>query len=146
MLEVTFNESGQILHQKLIKYDKGRIHEISGIFIKSLNPDELVRVGYEEVKFGGKCPTCGRSELKRYVELFRSNDILPVLPLYVCRNCKAQSYYLTDDYLEYLVLNNRELFSEEELKELDRDKPAFIKELKGYIIRILASKKISSVK
>ncbi len=72
--------------------------------------------------------------------------MLPVLPLYICKNCKTQSYYMTDEYLGYLVDNNRGLFTETELGELAADKKRFMEELKGYIIRILSSKKIASIK
>ena len=146
VLEVTFSPDGSILTQKLIKHDSKLIEELSDKFINSLDLDELAGAEYDEVKFDRECPKCGNRELRRYVEEFRSSDMLPVLPLYICKNCRTQSYYLTDEYLEYLVLSNRELFSEQELRELSSDRQAFMKELKGYIIRILASKKILSIK
>jgi DNA-directed RNA polymerase subunit M/transcription elongation factor TFIIS len=146
VLEVTFNADGSIMAQRLIDHDSKLLREISDDFIRSLQLDEVAKADYKEVTFDRECPNCGKKELRRYVEEFRSSDMLPVLPLYTCKNCRAQSYYLTDEYLEYLVLNNKEMFTEQELKELSADKPAFVAELKGYIIRILSSKKITSIK
>jgi len=60
--------------------------------------------------------------------------------------CKAKSYYLTDEYLEFLVDSNYNMFSDDEQREIERDKNAFLKELRAYIIRIFASKKIQSIK
>ena len=130
----------------LIQAENGMVREVSEKFIRELNPLELVRVDYKDIKFDRECPKCGKKELRRYVDEFRSSGAPPVMPMYICMGCKAQSYYLTDAYLEYLVENNKGLFTEQELKELSSDKKAFMEELKGYIIRILSSKKITSIK
>lgn len=82
----------------------------------------------------------------RYVEAFRSKNTMPVMPLYYCTNCSKQSYYLTNTYLEYLIYNNKGLFTNKEQVELQNDEEAFIAELKEYIIRIFASKKIMQIK
>jgi hypothetical protein len=101
---------------------------------------------YTPVKFNKPCPKCSEYKLSRYVEAFASKQQVPVMPIYHCSNCKQQSYYLTKHYLEYLVDNNPELFSEAELAELKADKTKFLAELEGYIIRIFASKKVMCIK
>jgi hypothetical protein len=68
------------------------------------------------------------------------------MPLYSCTGCSTKSYYLTRDYLEYLVDNNNSMFEAAELSELSKDKNAFMSELEAYIIRIFASKKIMCIK
>ena len=100
---------------------------------------------YDEVKLKKKCPNCGSSSLERCSRSVSGSE-MPVMPIYLCGNCKKKSYHLTNTYLEYLVKANPGLFSKEELSEFDGRNEAFIGELQGYILRIFASKKIMSIK
>ncbi len=145
VLKTTFNGEGAITAQALAKMDSKQIEsEISSI-LSSISPKKVERQEFEEPVLSKKCPSCGSSKLVRYVEANRHADV-PVMPLYVCMECKAKSYYLTDEYLEFLVDSNYNMFSDDEQREIERDKNAFLKELRAYIIRIFASKKIQSIK
>ncbi len=145
VLETTFDANGSILVQKLLMPEKDvmkrRLHES----LKEANASETKEKPFEEVKLNKSCPKCGEYRLSRYVESYASKWEIPVMPLYHCLNCNTKSYYLTEHYLGYLVDTKKELFSEAELSEMERNKSAFINELKGYIIRIFASKKIMSI-
>jgi len=101
---------------------------------------------FEEIKISKSCPHCNTNSLVRYVDAYSSRQVIPIMPIYSCKNCSKQSYYLTDSYLEYLVYSKKELFSNDEQTELRNNESAFITELKEYIIRIFASKKIMQIK
>jgi predicted RNA-binding Zn-ribbon protein involved in translation (DUF1610 family) len=118
--------------------------EISSIlsYIPSKNIEHR---DFNEPELSKQCPYCGSNKLVRYTKA-NKHAAIPVMPLYICEECRAKSYYLTDEYLEYLVDSNRDMFSQEEQAEIVKDKIAFLKELRAYIIRIFASKKIQSIK
>jgi hypothetical protein len=52
---------------------------------------------------------------------------------------------MTDEYLDYLISSNPELFGKGELDEFRKDKEKFMGELRRYIISIFASKRIKSI-
>ena len=101
---------------------------------------------YEEVKLNRQCPHCGETSLVRFADSVVASKDLPVMPLYSCSVCKKRSYYLTDEYLEFLVKNNASLFEGAELAELEKDSQAFMHEIKEYIIRIFAAKHIERIR
>ncbi|MGC8651731.1 MAG: hypothetical protein ACP5UH_00555 [Candidatus Micrarchaeia archaeon] len=145
VLETMFNEEGAILQQKYEQIASEDIErEISGI-IKMNMITKVRHEQYEDITFSKPCPKCGAKALKRYTDVYKESPV-PVMPLYVCSACGSKSYYLTDEYMERLVMDHRELFTEAELLELDKSKGAFLKELKEYIIRIFASKRILCIK
>jgi predicted RNA-binding Zn-ribbon protein involved in translation (DUF1610 family) len=145
ILETTFNADGHILRQRLLRAEPAEVRRASDAFIAELAPDSVVHAEFEEVKLNKNCPKCGKACLRRYAEERSSSEMLPVMPIYACAACGTKSYLLTDEYLDYLVTNNREMFTQDELRELDGSRDKFMAELKGYIIRIFASKKILSI-
>lgn len=146
-LETLFDENGYILVQKLLDVDNElALNKRVADALREARISGTKETQYTEVKFSKPCPNCNENKLSRYVEAFASKNEVPIMPIYQCSSCKTKSYYLTSNYLEYLVDNNKELFNEAELSELNKDKSAFMGELKGYIIRIFASKKIMCIK
>ncbi|MDE1871557.1 MAG: hypothetical protein KGI06_04960 [Candidatus Micrarchaeota archaeon] len=145
-LETTFDGNGYVLNQVLIKPDADTIKQRVALALSEAGIKETDETEYSEVRINKPCPKCGQFRLSRYVEAFSSRKDVPVMPIYHCGNCASKSYYLTKDYLEHLVLENRSLFSESEISELEGDKQAVMGELEGYIIRIFASKQIMCIK
>jgi hypothetical protein len=145
ILETTFDDDGQVLLQKLIKSGGNELDQLVISSLKEANVSETRETAYTNVKFGKPCPKCGKQDLLRYAEAFSTQSEIPVIPMYYCKNCSTKSYHLTNDYLEYLVENNAALFEEAELSEMKSDKKAFMTEIRGYIIRIFASKKIMCI-
>ena len=144
VLETVFNGEGAVVQQKYAKMAGSDIeHEISSIIENNMIA-KVENGQYENISISKPCPKCGAKALKRDADIHKENPV-PVLPIYICGNCGAKSYYLTDEYLEYLVMGHMELFTKEELNELDKGRGAFMKELKEYIIRIFASKKIMCI-
>lgn len=94
------------------------------------------------------CTKCGNLGLYRELDLVSPDRIreVPVMPIFICKKCSQKHYSLTDEYLKYLVLSNKQLFESAELKEIDTDLESSINTLKEYIIRIFASKRISKVR
>ncbi len=105
---------------------------------------ETRNVDFTEIKLNKQCPSCASYSLSRDIDFDKQK--VPIMPTYVCAQCQGKSYYLSDSYLNYLVSDNSELFSEKELKEMTSNKEAFLSELKEYIIRIFASKRIIRIK
>jgi hypothetical protein len=145
ILETTFDNNGYVLLQKLLKSEsdvlKSRLYES----LHEAGANGTKEIAFSDVKLKRPCPNCKEYKLSRYVEAFATKSEVPIIPIYYCTNCKTQSYHITNSYLEYLVENNSSLFSDTELLELKGDKNAFVTELKGYIIRIFASKKIMCI-
>ncbi len=100
----------------------------------------MTRVEYEEVRIGKPCPHCGGS-----ISLFTEEHNIPIMPIYICASCNGRSIDLTDEYLAKLVMENRGLFDSGELAELAGNPNVFNGELKGYIIKIYASKHIAKI-
>jgi DNA-directed RNA polymerase subunit M/transcription elongation factor TFIIS len=143
-LETTFNCDGAILAQKLLggTTPEQRIKSTLG----AASAPSALEKAYEEVKLNRQCPNCGEARLVRFADSIVSSKDLPVMPIYRCTACKKRSYYLTDEYLEFLVANNTTLFDPKERAELEKDRHAFMNELKEYIIRIFAAKHIARIR
>jgi hypothetical protein len=146
VLETTFDSEGSILVQVPIKQDGAAIDYRVRQTVKEAGASKVVKTEFTGVRFNKPCPKCGEFGLARYVEAFASNEDIPVMPIYYCKGCKSQSYYLTDAYLNYLIENNSSLFEQQELAELSKDRAAFTNEIREYIIRIFASKKVLCIK
>lgn len=144
VLETAFGSNGSILMQKPMKQESGIIDYRMKQFLLEAGISEAMEKEFTEIKLDKRCPKCNGYGLSRYIEAFSKNEI-PVMPLYYCKHCKAQSYHMTDEYLQYLIENNSGLFSEAELSEMSKDKGVFLAELRGYIIRIFASKKVMNI-
>ncbi|MGI0134369.1 MAG: hypothetical protein ACREBW_05375 [Candidatus Micrarchaeaceae archaeon] len=146
VLESTFNDEGAILLQELKEINEAGVNERVQSILNSAGVISAREKPYEEIRLSRQCPKCSNIGLTRHVDAFSASQEIPVMPLYHCRSCSSKSYYLTDSYLEHLVLNNKGMFDVKELSELDVNKQAFMEELKAYIIRIFASKRIMCIK
>ncbi len=145
--ETIFDSEGAVLRMSMLKGGTDCAGEIDchmGRLISQAKLDRVLTGEYSDIRLKKSCPSCGAGPLSR----FRGDDgaNLPIMPVYVCGSCSGKCYHLTDPYLEYLVTNNRDLFSAQEQTQLDADKAAFLAELKEYIIRIYASKRIMRIK
>lgn len=147
VVETIFDDSGAVLRQVLLpeKAGEGADCHMQRL-ISELKVMKTAEKEFSEVKINKKCPTCDSDSLVRFTEGITDTTKAPVMPTYICKSCNGKSYYLTDDYLEYLVSNNKEMFEPKELAEMEKDRGAFIHELREYIIRIFASKKIARIK
>ncbi len=145
VLETKFSNGGAILDQRLIALKDGTIRDITESFMdqNSMEPREGV---FEEPALGAACPACGSKDVVRYAKTVSNPDTIPIMPLYLCRSCAARSYHLTDEYLKRLAKRNPELFEAKDLTEFERNEERFIKELREYIARVFASKKILAIK
>jgi len=143
-LKTTFDSEGGILDQRIIRLDKS-LEETVGSFIES---ETLLvkKTDYKKVKLNKNCPSCGSQSLVRYAEHVSNPEEIPTVPKYLCADCNSESYYLTDSYLNRLVDEHPHLFSEGELSNRNRNSEAFIRELKEYIIKIFAAKKVLTIK
>ncbi len=145
VIETVFDGNGIVV--KELFHKSGDSAEVfADTFMKEKGIPKSERGQYSEVKIGKNCPGCGEDSLVRIAESAEDSTKVPITPLYKCSKCGKRSYYLSGEYLDYLVVNNRALFSEQELKELDSDKEKFMTELKEYIIRIFASQKIMRIR
>lgn len=142
VLHTSFNSNGEVLNQNLLKPTKNTV-SFAEEFASGLN-SSTIKSDYKEIRLKKSCPNCGKESLKRDLE--RNSGGIPIMPMYKCDSCSARSYHLTDDYLEKLVHSNRILFDKKEAKMLDADSDAFVKEIREYIIRIFASKKVMSIR
>ncbi|MEM3841121.1 MAG: hypothetical protein QXN59_00275 [Candidatus Micrarchaeaceae archaeon] len=100
----------------------------------------VVRKEYSKVLLDKPCPKCYSSPLAE------QPGPKMVMPIYICKHCGSKSFFLTDQYLIQLVSENKSSFSESERAELSSSPDAFFAELREYIIRIFASKKIIAIK
>jgi hypothetical protein len=143
-LQGIYDENGGVLQQKLVVATQKEIDEIinsslSGAAVNSSSD-------FKEIKLNRGCPKCGTLGLDRTGLDPGARDKISVMPLYLCGSCGCRGYYLTDHYLKSLVLERGGLFSDEERKQLMEDERAFMDEIKAYIIRIFASKKVECIK
>jgi hypothetical protein len=145
VLETVFDNEGGVLNQVAVKGGNDVLFdEIYGMLKRSSSVRKVV---YNGVMLNKTCPHCSsKGVLNRDIEPSVGIKGIPVVPTYVCSSCGGKSYYLTDTHLKSMVSENRERFSENELKELDESEEKFLEELKGYIIRIFASKRIIAIK
>ncbi len=138
-LKTYFDEDGAILHREPLDPGKG-IEEIAMETAKTLGTP--VKGGeYSPVKLSKPCPACSAKALIEH----RDSGV-PIMPIYVCTSCGARAFLLTDEYMSQLVRENLRAFSDEERKELETDPGKFSNELREYIIRIFASKRIIGIK
>ena len=145
-LETTFGEEGSILIQRVVSLDTVTLNQRVIDSLKEADAKITQETAFTDIKLAKACPKCGEDKLARYVEAFSSKNEVPVMPIYYCSGCTTKSYYLTNDYLEFLIDNNRPMFSPEEVAELEKDKGKFMSELHAYIIRIFASQKVMWIK
>ena len=145
VIETIFDGDGVVLRQLFFKGKENA----------KTQPEEFIKerkIAAKEGQFsdvrliGKKCPTCGAESIARLAESAGDSTRAPIAPIYTCTACGKKCYYLSDEYLDYLVTHNRFLFEEQELRELDSNKEKFMSELKEYIIRIFASQKIMRIK
>ncbi len=144
VLESRFDANGGILDQKIIQR-MAFVDEVSNGFLKGIGASDIAEQEYTDVVLQKDCPKCGSSPLTRYLDTLSHPDEAPVMPLYVCSKCSSKSYHLTDTYLKNLVSTNKSLFDEKELSQLGKDERGFMGELRAYIIRIFASKRIMHI-
>ncbi|MCL5420030.1 MAG: hypothetical protein M1354_04105 [Candidatus Marsarchaeota archaeon] len=99
---------------------------------------------YPGVELKARCTGCG-GRVVRELDAMMPEEIgdVPVVPLFSCAMCRKRFYSMTDSYLRRLVDANISLFEAGELAEKAKDSDAFINTLREYIVRILASKKMS---
>jgi hypothetical protein len=145
-LETVYDAEGAILLQRPVKLDKEGVDKRVRDVLKATGLETAQKTEFIGVMLKKPCPKCSEYALASHTEAFSSSGEAPIMPIYHCTSCKAKSYYLTDQYLEYLVESNRELFSENDISALSSDKAAFLSELREHIIRIFASKRIMCIK
>jgi hypothetical protein len=148
LLETVFDSSGAILRRELFGAMSGpaatdaRIQQFSRD--NGITPI-LSSQEYKPVKISKECPSCKNAALRVHFGV-EDGGVVPVMPVYICASCNGRSYHITDEYLDFLVSGKKDLFSKEELKEMEATREAFRKELKEYIIRIFASKRIMCIR
>ncbi|MGC8710201.1 MAG: hypothetical protein ACP5RF_01130 [Candidatus Micrarchaeia archaeon] len=146
-LVTEFNEDGEVLGQSLENADDGiealRRHTPNGAYTYNI----IDKPFYEGVHINAECSKCGKRSIRRELDLIDTRLLSKVqtMPIFVCTSCGQKFYSLTDTYLKTLIRLNMELFTKEELAEREKDEGAFVNELKEYIIRIFASKKIMRI-
>jgi hypothetical protein len=147
ILETVFNNEGAVMRQTMLKCASGKkeIDEYVGSLAGALSVD-AENVAYSEVRLKKDCPKCGSPSLERLVDLDAEKPNVPAMPTYTCTSCQTRSYYMSDEYLEHILSGNVALLSDEEKAEMERNRDAFKAELKEYIIRIFASKRIMRIK
>ncbi|BCS90726.1 MAG: hypothetical protein ARM1_0183 [Candidatus Micrarchaeota archaeon] len=146
LLLTVFNELGEIEDQLLFNPKEFNPELIIVEIMKGYSIDSFEYTEYTEIKLIDKsCPVCGSSDLIRISEI-SDYDKIPIMPLYACSSCNSRLYYLTDSYLIKLVERNNGLFTENEINEYRENREAFLNELKEYISRFFASKKVYRIK
>ncbi|MCL4381107.1 MAG: hypothetical protein M1331_02855 [Candidatus Marsarchaeota archaeon] len=142
VLETIFDADGAVIRTSILQSSdlKSALAEFLNSFPEKPNESEK---NFEEVKLKKQCPHCGSDTLARSINIAKNQ--VPIVPIYECRGCGGKSYYLTADYLRYLVLSNKGLFEKQELCQLEANENEFLGELSEYIVRIFASKKIKRI-
>ena len=143
ILETIFDDDGAVMRISILQSKD--LESALSEFLNSL-PEKVDKVEkpYEEIKLKKQCPYCGSDALARSINIEKGQ--VPIAPIYECKNCSEKSYYLTEEYLQYLVLCNKELFEKQELRQLEANEKEFLGELSEYIVRIFASKRIKRIK
>ena len=143
VLETTFGARGEIIMQRLLSGNRTTSDYFNEAVAETGTTPK--HVDFKPVLLEKRCPKCGSEALVRKIEAFSGIEI-PVMPLYYCKSCKSESFYLTDEYLNYLIDNNKEMFEKEETEKMVSDREEFAAELRRHIISIFASKKITNIK
>jgi uncharacterized protein YbbK (DUF523 family) len=150
VLESVFNEEGAVLRQELHPDapagGMSRTSELLDGFARREGVEVVGEKGFERVTLKKPCPKCGKQDLNRERPSAGGIRGIRVIPVYVCGGCGSKGYHLTDEYLDFMIENNKGLFDGKEMAEMSRDRGAFASELKEYVIRIFASKRISNIK
>ncbi len=139
MLHEHLDFNGALLDQNLFSDSTAKMH-IDAFLNKT--KFEIKVCEYSDPVLKKSCPKCSNMPLKRH---FDGKDI-SIIPIYECPACTNRAIFLTDKYLSKLINNNKELFDQKEIDELSKNSDYFMSELKEYIIRIFASKKIFSIR
>ncbi len=145
ILETVFDENGAVLQQQLLDVEGSGLDAMMERELRNMPAKEVKSRPYEDVKLKKPCPGCGSNALER-CDRSVSGDALPVVPMYLCKECGKTSYHLTTKYLEYLIGRNKNLFAQDELAKMDDNHDVFVNELEEYILRIFASKKVMRIK
>ena len=145
VIDTLFDGDGAILMQQIVKNERP-LNSIAYDIMRENNILSARETNYTKVRLNKKCPKCDDEGLLRYMDAFSSKNELPIMPLYYCNKCSTKSYHLTDNYLKFLVEKNNGLFSSGEILEMNSDRNGFLEELRSYIIRIFASKRIMCIK
>ncbi len=138
IIETFYDDIGAVTRQSLLEHEHAI--DAASLFMKEKAITAEEDSNYTDVQLKKPCPQCGKELLKRVAGEAALPHQAPIMPIYVCKGCATKSYYLSDDYLEYLISNNNDKFSEQEKKEMADNRVTFRNELKEYIIRIFASK------
>ncbi|MGC8479817.1 MAG: hypothetical protein ACP5M9_04095 [Candidatus Micrarchaeia archaeon] len=141
ILMTKFSKTHGVISQIYMK--QGTIPEL---FYKEYRNDFVIeeKQSKEKTSIDKRCDSCSGilyRELE-YTEPWNITDV-PVVPIFRCGSCSKRFYSMTKEYLEDLVVKNKDLFDDNEISELNKNKEEFINTLNAYIIRIFASKKIS---
>ena len=135
-------EKGIVLETE---FDFNGPRDLADRFIEKNNIEDVRESVFEEVKLQKRCPKCNSNKLIRYSTI-SGRDNIPIIPTYVCGDCNSKSYYLTDEYLERLIKEHKDLFEDSEIKELDNDEENFKHQIAEYISRVMAIKKVYRIK
>ena len=142
-----FNLSNEVANQVYLEGGNAQADVIGYLDISGSS----VRVDgagkYSGVSIDARCSGCGAGSLFRELDGLLPSEIkdIPVVPIFMCKECKKKHYMLTDSYLAELVKNNDALFEKSERDEISSNLDSSINMLQEYIIRIFASKKISRI-
>ncbi|MDE1855942.1 MAG: hypothetical protein KGH49_01770 [Candidatus Micrarchaeota archaeon] len=143
-----FTEEGELLDQ-IYKKSNDPMVEIAN-HVKHIASELTIRSveSYSGVEVRAKCDGCNGKSIKREMDLLAPPTILkiPVVPLFVCTNCKKKFYSMTPTYLRKLVARNTEMFEKNELEMRNAGEQAFIDEVQEYMVRVFASKKLTRIK
>ena len=96
-----FSDNGDVLGQEHFKAKDAK--ELLASHLKGIGELSVACVEpYEHIKVNAACAKCGKSEIVRELDLKKPGEInkIPVVPMFVCKNCKSRFYSMTDSYLE----------------------------------------------
>ena len=141
VLITDFNCDGEVLDQ-VCHMGRDIIKE-AGAHISS-NGGVANFTKYDGLKVNGRCLGCNSRNIKREFDLINPGEIrnVPVMPIFICLDCKSKLISVTDEYVSALAKRNPHLFEKSEIEEKGNDWDGFIRELKQYIISVFAAKRI----
>ena len=140
VLASVFDHEGNLLSRKVVNTGSEGTAAIERQV--STGFETITQGNYRDIVLEKDCPKCGNKGMARSTDISNSIADVPVMPLVICQSCGTKGYTLSDSYLREMVMANKELFSSKEQEELERDAAGFMAELREYIIRIFASKRI----
>jgi hypothetical protein len=138
-----FLQNGDVVNQ-VYRQSKDSLEEMRAYLGKNdIKINE--KVPYAPLKIKSKCHGCGKEEMRRELESVPAEKIsdVPVVPIFVCGGCGKRYYTMNELFLKNLVAMNKDLFESADIKEMQKDEDAFIHNLREYVIRTFASKKIA---